>query len=108
MNVFLRRTVFRKVLMAFYFPPTSVKYIQYKMSVYKHGAMYSSGNAILLLLFYKCHLLSEREFVFSSESERALLPRVFTHTRNLSWCQELQYRKYRHSADIHIIKVIKH
>ncbi len=77
------------------------------MRVCKHGAVYSSGNAILLLLFYKRHLLSESELVFSSESDRALLPSVFTHTRNSSWCQELQYRKYRHSADIHIIKVIK-
>ncbi len=46
-----------------------------------------------------------------SESERALLPSVFAHTRNLSWCQELpvqkQYSTNRQQCKQrqHIIKV---
>ncbi len=47
------------------------------------------------------------------ESERALLPSVFAHTRNLSWCWELpvqkQYSTNRQQCKQrqHIIKVIK-
>ncbi len=66
---------------------------------------YLSISNVYLSLFLTTCIIDTQSIVAISRSQtsvRALLPSMFTHTKNLIWRQELPVlKKYSHSANVH-------